>query len=105
MSDHIQTITAGKFTQWFASAKPGEKISYYIGPSFIADAEKNFDLDKLRDAIWKAAFEVSVPENRTRWHDKKTLFLLQRRVGAKPKPEDNKAGLFEYLAIRRRGES
>jgi hypothetical protein len=98
-NDHI---TAADFTKWFANAKPGERIIYYTGKSFIADCEEIHALDRLRDAVWAAGFEVFPRhESKIILIDKKTLHLMQHRVG--PKPEDNKSGIFEYVAINRGG--
>jgi hypothetical protein len=102
MTTHIK---ADDFTAWLAKAKPGEKLVYYLGHSFITDCEKKHALDKLRDAIQAAAFEITRLENCvTHWGDKGTLHLVQHRVG--PRPEGNAIGLFEYAAIKRaRGRS
>jgi hypothetical protein len=100
------TITytdAKEFNAWFAKARPGDRISYYVRKSLIEDCNKLPALERSRDAIWQAAFEVSVSDNKIRWHDKKTLFLVQRRIG--PKPEGNAVGVFEYIVIRRGGQS
>jgi hypothetical protein len=95
----ITYIDAKEFNNWFAKAKPGEPIIYYGGKSFIADCEKFPALEKLRDTIWNAGFEVSHVASEIKFVDRKTLCLVQRRVG--PKPEGNKVGVFEYVAVKR----
>jgi hypothetical protein len=96
----MTTIKSSEFTHWFATAKPGDKIIYYSGSSFVEACEKNLAIDKLRDAIWTAGFEkIQHAGERIHLIDKGALYLVQRRIG--PKPEGKACGTFEYLAIRR----
>jgi hypothetical protein len=96
----MTTYNDKEFNNRFAKAKPGDSIIYYTGKSFVAACEEEFAFDKLRDAIWAATFEKG-PDGRLL--DKNTLHLVQRRVG--PKPEGNKSGIFEYIAVKRGGQS
>jgi hypothetical protein len=93
-------IDAKNFTEWFRKAKPGDSVIYYTGKSFVADCEEEFAFDKLRDAIWATAFEKG-PDGK--FIDRNTLHLVQRRVG--PRPEGKAVGKFEYIAVKRGGQS
>jgi hypothetical protein len=92
----ITYIDAKELTRWFERAKGGDVIAYYTGTSLPYDCRELPAVENLREAVHETAFERG-PDGRLL--DKNTLHLVQRRVG--PKPEGNKSGIFEYIAVKR----
>jgi hypothetical protein len=89
----IEHVTAREFSEWLATAKPGDALVYAVGElgtdidrGFIAKNAGAPEAHALADAAYTA------------WKHG-DAHLVQRRVGTMP--ANGKHGKFRYIAIRR----